>query len=148
MTQEVFKSGRRNTASSMVAKDDPALAICERNQPNGEAVLIRDKMLQLGVFRLPPLVQLDGDRVGNGRCQLESREASAMASRTSASASAMTLLRSTWLSGERRSSLRRRITGRSVRPLTSRVNSTNPVAKTGRGPSGRVNAGIFGDRER
>ena len=42
MTQEAFNSGRRNTALSMVAKNDPVLAICERNQPNGEAVLIRD----------------------------------------------------------------------------------------------------------
>ena len=52
------------------------------------------------------------------------------ASRTSAKDKARTLLRSAWFNGDRRSSLRRRMTGRKVSPLTSNVNRTKPVART------------------
>src|ERR1051326_1938283 len=53
-----------------------------------------------------------------------------MTSRTSASDRANTLSRIAWFSGDRRSSLSRRITGRSVNPLKSSVNSAKPVARS------------------
>jgi hypothetical protein len=116
----------------MMVEDDPALAIGECHEPDPDPVAIRDRLLQIGLAdsssmrRSTASVAQRATSGGIEYCDA----VSAKASRTSTRDSAITLLRKARFKGDKRSSLRRRMTGRRVRPLTSKVNNTKPVAST------------------
>ena len=52
-------------------KNDPPLAVCERNQSNDEAVLIGDEVFDVRIFRLPSQVEFERDSVGNSGGKLK-----------------------------------------------------------------------------